>query len=174
MTSLVKEVSIVKKNTVLLNIIIVLIAIIICSFIYCFHIYRKNISINNNKKVVDCEINNILGKFDYPLIDIYFDNDNEWLVIDRKYLFTSQEMFYTIQKSRELELSKEWLKIITFPVGRGTTPNGIIYVYKDKNLIKEVPYLEIYYETKLIMNLFKQVTKNEIENIINNELPPPI
>jgi len=82
MTSLVKEVSIVKKNTVLLNIIIILIAIIICSFISCRD--KENINRNTtNKNEIDeiilidnicvCFSQNILRVVDNT---IFFNNSS--------------------------------------------------------------------------------------------------
>ena len=114
-------------------------------------------------------------KVDYPLIDIYFDTESEWLVIDRTGLFGHQEKFSIIRESQGLlQFSKEGLRVLTFPAGRGTTPEGYIYVYKNNVLIKEVPYIEIYFENEIIKNAFQQKTKNEVEDIIKNKLPPRI
>ena len=163
-----------KKIIFVLIVGFLLLATIACCFSYKLGF---NSGINKATKTennIDFESNNVFGKIDYPLIEINFSPGNEWLVIDREALFTEKEIFRIIQNSQYLQLNSESLQVITFPVGRGTTPNGIIYVYKDGILIKEVPYIEAYFESDVLKNAFQQVTKEKVQEIIKSELPPAI
>ena len=148
----------------------------ICSFVLIFafgywlgHNHIKSNQNNNKTKTSD-----IVGKIDYPLIDINFDNESEWVIINRNNLFTEQETFNVAQNNNTLQLTKENLSVITFPVGRGTTPNGIIYVYKNGKLVKEVPYIEVMFENESLTESFLKMTKEEVENLIQDNIPSPI
>jgi len=133
-------------------------------------IYEK-IGIENS---VTFENSNVTGKIDYPLIDIDFSIENEWIVINRTELFTEKESLGIIQNARDLRLNTENLRILTFPLGRGITPNGVIYIYRDGEIVKEVPYIEMHFESEVLKNMFQQKTKMEVEAIINSVLPPVI
>ena len=117
---------------------------IICLFIFfctiCFYNAQKESSPIENTEI---------SKVDYPLIDISFDEKSEWLVIVRTDLFTQHEKYSVSQNSKNLNMNKERLKILTFPVGRGITPVGVVYVYQNGNLVKEVPFTEIFFENKI-------------------------
>ena len=149
------------------------------SLIIITNFFSYYIGFNNGRETKNIQFNDLDGndlflKIDYPLIDIYFNSESEWLVIDRSKIFTDHEVFNIIQNSQELEFYKEWIKLLTFPVGRGTTPNGYLYIYKDKYLIRAIPYFEIYFENENIKKTFQQSSKNEIENILKNKLQPMI
>ena len=152
--------------------IIVFIAIILigclCVFSYLFGFDNGVRSINAS------ETNTFLTRIDYPLIDVSFDENSDWLVINRTDLFTEKEKFYISQNVHDLQMNKEYLKTLTFPIGKGTTPTGIIYVYQDGQLFKEIPYIEMSYETETIKKSFKHIAKDDIEELIKSPLPSPI
>ena len=115
-----------------------------------------------------------ISKVDYPLIDIIFENKSEWLVIIRTELFTEHEQYYIAHNTENLDMNKEGLMISTFPVGRGTTPNGVVYVYQNKELFKEVPFIEISFENVILKRAFKNIAKEDIDKLIGGLPPLPI
>ncbi|MDR2207877.1 MAG: hypothetical protein LBE22_02745 [Azoarcus sp.] len=143
-------------------------------FSYCLGFNNGMIKETKAECPVCFEGSDVFGKIDYPLIEIIFDTESEWLVIDRSGLFTEHEVFSISQSSQDLQFNKEDLRVLTFPEGRGTTPKGIIYVYKDGVLIKRVPYIESHFESDALKDAFQQVTKDEVEIMIKSKLPPPI
>lgn len=146
------------------KIVIPILLIVLCVFIYSLVGYSKI----QNKYVETTK------KEDYPLLDVIFDDKSDWVVIIRTDLFTEDEKYYVSQNAQNLNMNKEYLKLLTFPVGRGTTPFGIVYIYQNKKLIKEVPFIEIYYENTILQDAFKIVSKENINKLINDSLPSPI
>ena len=110
----------------------------------------------------------------YPLIDIYFDENNQWTVINRENLFTDDESFSIIQNPSLIEMNKEFIILNSFPVGRGTTPSGKLYVYKNSELIKEIPYSKCRITSKILKENFFNVSMEQAENLINSKFPPLI
>ena len=137
--------------------------------------YRAGFEEGIDAKVnVENQTDSVFGKIDYPLIDIAFDSQSKWVVINRSGLFTEQEMIAAAQDAQKLRQCSEGLRVLTFPVGRGTTPNGVIYVYKDGVLVKEVPYLEAVFEDNTLKDAFKQMEKKQAEQLIGTQLPSPV
>jgi hypothetical protein len=167
-TFLIEELCIVKN----MLIIGLLTTVILNCFSYCS-------SINSSVRKVVEDSSDVFGKVHHPLIDIPFisiaNENSDWLIVNRSNLYRDDERFEIIQgKGPFLHFDTEHLKVITFPIGRGTTSNGIIYVFRNRVLIREVPYWEVYITSKFLINKFRQATKAEIEEIIKSKLPPPI
>jgi len=112
------------------------------------------------------EDNDILGKIDYPLIDIYFDSNDDWVILKSEKNPVGDTDFYIIKDGSSVEWFKEKMSILTFPVGRGTTEQGNIYVFKNYVLLKETPFLEIYISDDGLNNLFEKATKDEIDALL--------
>jgi hypothetical protein len=160
------------KNTFKYIIILSIAAILCFSF---YHIGYKNGGINALATgTIDYDAYKTIGKIDYPLIEVAFGNGSEWLVIDLPIILYEQANIKTSQNSALLDFYKDKLRVLTFPVGRGTTPNGIICIYKNGMLIKYVPYLEIYFDSNELENSFQSLPKDEVEALIIDELPPRI
>jgi len=121
-------------------------------------------------------VNDVVGMVDYPLIEISFypNPENEWVIINRVGISAIESMFYVIQDDALLQWGTDKIKVITFQQGRGTAPNGIFYVYKNKELKKEVPYWEIHIDDEEIIKAFRQITVEELEALIGQKLPLPI
>ena len=161
------------KKTIFILFAGLLIAAVLSGLGYYLGFNDGTAKVTNAEKPIDVDPI-LISRVTYPLIDIFFDDESDWLVIDRNHLFTENESFNVIQNSKELQFNKEWLRVLTFPVGRGTTPNGIIYVYKDSKLIREVPYIEVHFGSEELRNAFRQLARNSIERLINDYLPSPI
>jgi len=130
--------------------------------------------LNGTTNVADTKLDNqAISKIDYPLIEINFDGGSDWVVVKRDNLF-QKEVFSIIDDETELQYNKEFMYVFTFPTGRGTTPNGIIYIYRDGSLVKEVPYTEISFEKQTLENLFRDISEKELCEVINGILPSPI
>ncbi|MCL2529586.1 MAG: hypothetical protein FWE41_04565 [Coriobacteriia bacterium] len=117
---------------------------------------------------------NTITSIDYPLIDVSFTPENEWLVVVRTELFEDVESFLIAQNRGALHFNSDQLLVSTFPLGRGTTPTGIVYVYRDGALIKEVAFFEFFFENDTIRDAFYEATQAEIIEMIGSELPSPI
>ena len=114
------------------------------------------------------------GKIDYPLIDVAFDDETQLVVIIRDGLFTNNEKILISQNTQCLQINKENLSVLTFPVGRGTTPLGIVYVFKNGELIREIPYTEIKFENDDIKNGFEISCEEHVQKLIGDFLPSPV
>jgi hypothetical protein len=162
------------KKSISLLIAGILIMVVTCSVFYYLGFIFGAKKVTNINQANDVVISDVFGRVDYPLVDIFFDSESKWLVIDRSSLLTDSEKFKISQDSLDLQFNKECLKLVTFPVGRGTTPMGIVYVYKDEILVREIPYIEAYYKNEGIEKAFRPAEKSEIESILSRELPSAI
>lgn len=111
---------------------------------------------------------------DYPLIDFYFDSNEKWVIVNHCNLFTDKEGFKVIKNAKLIEHIKEGLYLETFPVGRGITPNGYLYIYKNDILIKSVPYLNYCNVNDQLENAFERISREDVEQLIKSKLPPAI
>ena len=116
----------------------------------------------------------IASLIDYPLADCYFDNSAQWVVINRTNLFSEKENIAIITRAQDIEHIKESLVLTTFPVGRGTTPEGYLYVYKNGVLVKDVPYLSCTISDPVLQRAFRPATMQEAEVLIGAKLPPVV
>ena len=167
------------KKRLFLYILRFLLVIILCSF--CYNLGLKNGLIKSTKLNDAINSNyvqneNVFVVIDYPLIEINFypSIDNKWVIIDRVGITSEDSEYYIIQENSVLHWQTDKIRLITFQQGRGTTPNGVFYIYNNMKLIKEVPYLKIYIDSEELKNEFKQVTLREVEKLINQKLPPLI
>lgn len=124
----------------------------------------KNTS--NDSAVVNME--DSISRIDYPLIDIAFNDGNDWLVLIENGMYGRvKESYFASDDKEVLQFNKEFLKVETFPAGRGTTPNGSISVYKNGEMIKCVEYFALNYENEDIENAFKKVSGKEAQDLID-------
>ena len=113
------------------------------------------------------------GKPDYPLIDIIFEDESAWtIIIQDDYSGNDNEYIWISQERELLNDNKEHLRLTTFPVGRGTTPNGYIHIYKNADLIKSVPYTELEFGNEKIRDSFFKCSVYEIEEKLKISIPP--
>lgn len=75
-----------------------------------------------NDEALDAELHNLksIARIDYPLIDIYFEKDKTYkkVVTD----FSGDVIKEYSDKGEFFQFNKEYLSVLTFPSGRGTTP----------------------------------------------------
>lgn len=121
------------------------------------------------------EDDSILSRYDYPLLDVAFTDGASWAVIIQTDLWNEGgETVFLSQNAAELSLVQEYIRVLTFPVGRGTTPEGCLSIYKEKELIKEVPFINIEFADASIRELFYKTTREDIEKTLEITLSTPI
>jgi len=171
-----------KTDTI---IIIVFVAILFYFIGYAMHFVGKNnvdTAPNITNGIYDIprdEIEKMLGypsihiyyddvecKIDYPLIDVYFDNDNDWIVLKSDKITSGNPEFSIIRNASSVEYIKDKISVLTFPVGKGTTEDGNISIFKNGVLFKAVPYIEAYISDENLNNLFEKVSRTEIADLL--------
>lgn len=116
----------------------------------------------------------VYGVIDYPLLDIpirYNDSNIVMIVVNNVMQSDKSEYFFTDDK-QILESMQLTFNVISFPVGRGTTPDSMVYIYRDNILIREIPFLGKYINAEKFD--MESLSKLDIETRIMQELPPPI
>jgi len=115
-----------------------------------------------------------MSVIDYPLIDIpiRYNESAITLIIANNILLRGEEEYYVTNDKAILEELQSALNVATFPAGRGTTPDSCVYVYQDNILIKEVPFLDVYTNDDTFDLI--QLSKEEVEQLIEQSLPSPI
>ena len=116
--------------------------------------------------------NDVIGRYDYPLMEVFLDDNDKYSLIIRDHISSKNEIYRIITNFDVLDRCREKIAVLTFPIGRGTTPNGSLYLYKNHTLIKEVPYFEVYILKEIPNEDIKFVTYDKIKQLVGNELPP--
>lgn len=110
-----------------------------------------------------------IDKIDYPLIDIAFNDGNDWKVIITYGIYTENPIYMICADGRELQFCKEYLSVTTYPAGRGTTGNGCVTVYKNGQEVKSVEFFECSFEKEELRQKFEKVSKEDALKIIAGE-----
>lgn len=126
----------------------------------------------NQEKNLELAKEYSVGYLDFPLIDIDFSKDDDWLIVDRNSWTTKNACLRIIEDCSEFDKIKQQLLVRTFISGRGTTPEGAICVYKNDELVKQIPYVSIVYEGQTLTRKFVTVSEKTIECIVDVELVP--
>ena len=113
----------------------------------------------------------VIGRIDYPLIEIYFNRNDVNLVILYENIFTSNKQVKILLDSDAMENIKGNFHVLTFPAGRGTTPDSIIYVYKNGELIK---YVEFFNAVDYDVSMFELSSLEELQEVYGIEGMPVI
>lgn len=160
------------------KVIVALIALVAISNC-CTYFLAYNNGYNNGSPTDNKEQdpgNDTWTKIDYPLIEYYFDDDSEWLIVitDLQNLSKNDGIFKIIKCPQDLRYCTQNLYVTTFPVGRGTTPNGEIIIYRNGDLAKRVQYLDYRITSQVIQDRIEEVNKEELRSLINADIPSPI
>ena len=119
--------------------------------------------------VDDTPIDEGIGQLDYPLIDIAFNDGNEYMVVICNGIYSEKQTYLWCIDGRNLQLNKEFLYIRTYPAGRGTTGNGAITVYRNGEEIRSIEFLEIYFANEELKNNFEKVSSKEIKSYLEDK-----
>ncbi|MHB9023987.1 MAG: hypothetical protein ACYC7E_07385 [Armatimonadota bacterium] len=112
-------------------------------------------------------------QYDYPLIDVYLDPQYKWTLVIRDLKDVKNGTCRIITGTDDLEYHSEDLSVLTFPAGRGTTPDGCLYLYRDKTLIKDVQFVDdVKISSKSLLEVILSVSYDQVKKRVGGELPP--
>lgn len=109
-----------------------------------------------------------IGKTDYPLIDIAFNDGNEYAVLIVDGIYSNKRTYMLCRDGKDLQFDKEYLSILTYPAGRGTTGNGNVVVYRNGEEIRNIEFFEIFFKNEELRNKFEKISEKEFEKFIKN------
>ena len=154
------------------RIIFLIIAGIICITavgVISYNLGLKNAAEKIEKIIVD---DTLMGestdKTDYPLIDIAFNDGNEYAVLIVNGIYSDKKTYMLCRDVKDLQFDKEYLSILTYPAGRGITGNGSVVVYRNGEKIRDIEFFEIFFKDEELRNKFEKISENEFENFITN------
>ena len=116
----------------------------------------------------DTPIDEAIGQLDYPLIDIAFNDGNEYTIVICNGIYSEEQTYLWCTDGRDLQFNKEFLYIRTYPAGRGTTGNGAITVYRNGEEIRDIEFLEIHFANEELKNNFVKVSSEEIKSYLKD------
>lgn len=127
-------------------------------------IETNKINLIDNEYLKQQENKDDIIYIDYPLLEFYFLGNNKWDFIIRDDINGNYNL---INNNEILESFKTNIVLNTFPIGKGTSADGYIYLYKDSKLVKKVPFTQITCigTSELSLNSLKKYSKQDIENI---------
>jgi len=136
-------------------------------------ILADNTNTNVSDKI-DSPEEDVYGIIDYPLLDIpiRYNNSDIVMVIVNNVMYPDKAEYLFTDDKTTLENMQTTFKVISFPAARGTTPDSMVYIYQDHNLIREIPFFGIYTNDEKFR--LESLNKDDIETIIKQELPAPI
>ncbi|MBQ8002649.1 MAG: hypothetical protein IJ297_04320 [Clostridia bacterium] len=129
--------------------------------------HYKNDRATDTTAVDDLPSDSSIVKIDFPLIDIAFNDGNDWIVVIANGIYTENPTYRFCNNGEELQFCKEFLYVHTFPAGRGTTPDGCITVYKNGQEVKSVEYFKMVIESETVENAFEKTTHDKLDKIIS-------
>ena len=124
--------------------------------------------LEKNAIVDDTPIDEAIGQLDYPLIDIAFNDGNEYTVVICNGIYSEKQTYLWCQDGRNLQFNKEFLYIRTYPAGRGTTGSGAITVYRNGEEIRDIEFLEIHFTNEELKNNFVKVSSEKIKSYLTD------
>ncbi|MBR5239041.1 MAG: hypothetical protein IKW04_00515 [Clostridia bacterium] len=131
---------------------------------------KKEYELKSEKEIEivdDTSIDEAIGQLDYPLIDIAFNDGNEYAVVISNDIYSEKQTYLLCADGRNLQFNTEHLYIRTYPAGRGTTGNGAITVYKNGEEIRYIEFLEINFTNEDMKNSFVKVSSEELNDYLN-------
>lgn len=153
------------KKTIVL---VALVAVLLTVFAYNIG-YGNGIKHADNFLEMDEMATDYIGKIDYPLIDIAFNDGNEWSVVVATGIYSENPTYMVCDDATALQFEKEYLSVLTYPAGRGTTGNGSVTVYKNGQEVKCVEYFELTFANESIHNKFIKTSEDVMLGIIKQK-----
>lgn len=118
-------------------------------------------------------------RVDYPLIDVHFDSNSDWVVVNHRFEAglrgDSLEAIEILRKDRggslradEFQLMTGYLCVKSFGTGLGITPDGEILIYQNGKLAKAVMYADYVRITDPdLQALFKPITERQLKQLLS-------
>lgn len=152
------------------KIIVLVVLVAVLSTVFAYNIgYSNGVKSADNFRELKEPPTDYIGKIDYPLIDIAFNDGSEWTVVVATGIYSENPTYMICEDATALQFVKEHLSVLTFPAGRGTTGNGCVTVYKNGQEVKCVEYFELTFANDSIHNKFKKTSEKEMLEIIKGE-----
>jgi hypothetical protein len=111
-----------------------------------------------------------VGRYDYPLMEDYFDDNYKYTFVIKE-LSSDNDIYRIISGAEILDSYRAKIAVLTFPGGKGITPSGSVYLYKNHTLVKEVPFFEVYIAKTIPNEDIQFVTYDKVKQLIGGELP---
>ena len=152
----------------------------LCTFLLAYNngyskgesVYGNHAENNTGKMAQDNPLSDIWTKIDYPLIEYYFDDESDWLIIftDLENLSQDDGLFKVIQNPQNLRFCTQDVYVTTFPIGLGTTPHGEILIYKNRELEKRVQFFDYCITSQVVWDEIEELNKTRLLELINSDI----
>ena len=104
-----------------------------------------------------------LCKVDYPLIDIAFNDGNDYDVVIINGIYDENREYFLCENPGELQ---EHMWVNTYPAGRGTTGHSSVIVYENGQEIKCLECFEIGFGNKEMESKFEKISVKEYDRFL--------
>ncbi len=104
-----------------------------------------------------------LCKVDYPLIDIAFNDGNDYDVVIINGIYEQNQKYLLCEEPGDLQ---EHLWVNTYPAGRGTTGESAVIVYKNGEEVKSLECFEIGFGNKELESKFEKISVKEFDEFL--------
>lgn len=119
--------------------------------------------------VNEADMDESIGKTDYPLIDIAFNDGSEWSVLITYGIYSEKMTYLLCDDGKELQFDKEYLSVTTYPAGRGTTGVGSITVYQNGKEVKHLEFFDIVFKKEGLKAKFEEISQKELDEFMQNK-----
>lgn len=104
---------------------------------------------------------------DYPLIEYYFDTNEDWLVVVCENVYGEDRKFFANESEESLNFNKENFVVNTFPAGRGTTAEHMVWLFKNGELLKSVACIDYSFSSDVFEKDFVEMSYEEVSEIVD-------
>lgn len=104
-----------------------------------------------------------LCKVDYPLIDIAFNDGNDYDVVIIEGIYSQKQTYLLCTEPGELQ---EHMWVNTYPAGRGTIGERAVAVYKNGQMVKCLECFEIGFGNKEMESKFEEISVKEYDRFL--------
>lgn len=107
---------------------------------------------------------------DYPLIEYYFDTNDDWCVVIIEDIYGENKKFYINDNEESLNFNKEKFVVNTFPAGRGTTGENEVWLVKNDELLKRVECSDFSFSSENFKKDFVEYSLEDVKKFGNLKL----
>lgn len=131
----------------------------------CYRLGFNNAEEERDSEIViaDTDISDSICKIDYPLIDVAFNDGNDYDVVIINGIYEQNQKYLLCEEPGELQ---EHLWVNTYPAGRGTTGESAVIVYKNGEEVKSLECFEIGFGKKDLESKFERISAKEFDGFL--------
>ena len=104
---------------------------------------------------------------DYPLMEYAFNEEDDWVVVICEDVYEGDAEYYINDDEKSLDLNKEKFAVNAIPEGRGTTPENLVWIYKNGELLKYVPCFDYEFLSDAFERDFKRASYEKVAEFVN-------